>query len=124
MTVVDVLLWLRMQTCGRRAHRAADRTAGQSRPGAQGRRGGRAGHDCCRCITVVVCSNADLKPLGGIAPLIALLDCPNPEIQAAAMGVLATAASNNVKAQQDVAEECPNITDKLLQVSAMSIRTI
>lgn len=35
-------------------------------------------------------------------------------------GVLATAASNNVKAQQDVADACPDIIEKLLQVVAAS----
>lgn len=58
----------------------------------------------------------DLKPLGGFAPLIMALNSSNPDVQAAAAGVLGTAASNNVRAQQDVAEDCPDVVQKLLQV--------
>lgn len=63
-------------------------------------------------------TSADLKPLGGIEPLVAALESSDEKVRAAAAGVLATAASNNVKAQQDVADACPDIIEKLLQAGS------
>jgi hypothetical protein len=62
------------------------------------------------------CATADLKAVHGIEPLVAALDSDNTNIRAAAADVLGTAASNNVRVQQDVADVRPDIVQKLLQV--------
>lgn len=59
---------------------------------------------------------ADLEAIHGIEPLVAALDGDNADIRAAAADVLGTAASNNVRVQQDVADIRPDIVQKLLQV--------
>ena len=59
---------------------------------------------------------ADLKAVHGIEPLVAALDSDNTDVRAAAADVLGTAASNNVRVQQDVADVRPDIVQKLLQV--------
>ena len=62
------------------------------------------------------CAAADLKAVRGIEPLVAELDNDNADIRAATADVLGTAASNNIRVQQDVADVCPDIVQKLLQV--------
>jgi hypothetical protein len=70
-----------------------------------------------RRIHILPRADADLKAVGGIEPLIAALNSSNADIRAAAADVLGTAASNNISAQQDVVDICPEILQKLLQVS-------
>lgn len=65
----------------------------------------------------VVLPFADLKGVGGIEPLLAALNSSSGDVRAAAAGVLGTAASNNVRVQQDVADVCPDIVQKLLLVN-------
>jgi hypothetical protein len=59
---------------------------------------------------------ADLKTLGGLEPLVRLLQEGSPAVQAAAAYVLGTAASNNDKFQGQLLEAHPEVLAHLLQV--------
>jgi hypothetical protein len=60
----------------------------------------------------------DLRVLGGLPPLVALLQqAQPPELQEAAAYVLGTAASNNAKLVEVLLQEHPNLLQQLLQVS-------
>lgn len=61
-----------------------------------------------------VCA-ADLGVLDGIDPLVQLLD-GTPQIQAATAYVLGTAASNNIKFQQQLLAAHPGVVAQLLKV--------
>ena len=59
---------------------------------------------------------ADLKPLAGIAPLVALLAHGTADVQEGAAYVLGTAAANNEKFQGNLFAEHPGVVKQLLEV--------
>jgi hypothetical protein len=64
---------------------------------------------------------ADLKVLGGLDPLVTLLqDSSAPSLQAGAAYVLGTAVSNNEKLAADVIKQHPQILQQLLKVGGES----
>lgn len=63
------------------------------------------------------CVFADLKVLGGLEPLVALLaDDRVPSLQAGAAYVLGTAVSNNEKLADVFVKEHPQLLQQLMQV--------
>lgn len=58
---------------------------------------------------------ADLEGLGGLGPLVGLLGGA-PGLQAGSAAVLGTAASNNVKFQEQLIDAFPSVLGKLLEV--------
>jgi hypothetical protein len=68
-------------------------------------------------MTLLCLSCADLKVLGGLEPLVSLLqDSSAPTLQAGAAYVLGTAVSNNEKLAADVIKQHPLILQQLLKV--------
>jgi hypothetical protein len=62
-------------------------------------------------------SKLDLRVLGGLPPLVALLQPQHlPELQEGAAYVLGTAASNNAKLVEALLQEQPELLQQLLQV--------
>lgn len=67
---------------------------------------------------LVIAALPDLKVLGGLEPLIKLLEADQqPSLQAGAAYVLGTAASNNAKLAGEVLQEHPKLLQQLLKVS-------
>jgi hypothetical protein len=69
---------------------------------------------CSRAAPVFLPTNADLRVLGGLGPLVAALT--DVELRSQAAQVLGVAASNNAKFQADLIEEQPDVFVLLLQV--------
>ncbi|KAK9819998.1 hypothetical protein WJX72_004950 [[Myrmecia] bisecta] len=59
----------------------------------------------------------DLKVLGGLPPLVRHLHSGSPEVQAAVCHVLGTAASNNIKFQEQLLADFPDAVRLLVQVA-------
>jgi hypothetical protein len=64
-----------------------------------------------------VAARPDLRVLGGLPPLVALLQLQQPsELQEGAAYVLGTATSNNAKLVEALLQEHPGLIEQLLQV--------
>lgn len=59
---------------------------------------------------------SDLPSMGGLAPVVAQLLSPSPQLAAAAAHVLGTAASNNPKFQKALLTQHPHVLPTLLKV--------
>ena len=65
---------------------------------------------------------ADLKGMGGLDPLVSLLERGPHQLQALAASVLGTAAANNEKFQEQLLQSFPNIFTLLVEVRTLPIR--